>query len=114
MLRSRKQLRRNRRNTRKQRGGGCPAGLSPVACKIWLKQEEKKAERAAKEAAAAAAFNKNKPMSEEEVARRKAEMIKDKEFFNNLRKNNNENYLTNENANVHEFNPKTNILPNKS
>jgi hypothetical protein len=108
--------RKNRRvrRTRKQRGGGCPSGLSPLQCKIWLKQEEKKAERAAKEVAADAAFNKNKPMSEKEVARRKAEMIKDKEFFNNLRKNNNENYLTNENAKVHEFNPETNVLPNKS
>ncbi len=113
-MRSRKQLRQNRRKTRKQYGGGCPAGLSPVACKIWLQQEQKKAERVAKEAAAAAAFNKNKPMSKEEIARRKAGMIKDKEFFNNLRKKNNENYLTNENAEVHEFNPETNILPNKS
>ena len=98
-----------RRRTRKQRGGGCPAGLSPLQCKIWLKQEAKKAERLAKEAAEDAAFNKNKPMSEEEIARRKAGMIKDKDFFNNLRKNNNENYITNENAEVHEFNPDTNV-----
>ena len=103
MAQTRKNL-RNRRRSRKQRGGAdCPKGMPPTQCKGWLERQAGKAAREANKVAKSAAFNKNAPLSKEEINRRIATMHKSENFFKNLKKESNNNNEGNEN-NVHTFN----------